>query len=175
MVTGMRSELVAIKAKGMTTLVTKLSWTFALIVVGVLICAAGWFYHWSEQYRALNRWNEKIIAKLESAKTQTPVEVSAEKWLFVVSWTQTAMPNVFYSPDYIVDQKKFETFQEELDAKLRNEIDLATIDWIWSNIRNLSKNGQTYAAGYQPVAPLGTAHLDNKEVGNSEPTPPKSE
>ncbi len=126
-----------------------------------LLAGAIWFI---APLREMNFWNEGIVQKLEDVKASPPNGVTAEEWQFVVGWTQTAFPNVFYSPAHVADPERLVVFKRQLDWRLENDVDMATIRWIWDEMELIGKNGRTYAAGYRPIAPCGKAHLD--EQGN---------
>ncbi|HBE67751.1 MAG TPA: hypothetical protein DDW52_06340 [Planctomycetaceae bacterium] len=124
--------------------------------------ASVWIF--TAPYRALNDWNRGVITRLEAAKPHPPPGATMEQWDAILGWTQTAFPNVFYTPDYIVDETRFRLFQTELTQRLDTSVDLQTVDWIWNEFRVLSKHGNYYANGFRPIEPYGEIHLD--ESGN---------
>lgn len=131
-----------------------------IFLVALVALSVGTIFWWSIPNKRLSSWNQSIVQRLEKLKSLPPENVTLEKWKFVVSRTQTAFPNVFYSTDYILDHDRFRTFQRELHLKLNGDVDISTIDWIWDEFQKNSRHGDTYSAGCRPLPPYGTVHLD---------------
>lgn len=132
----------------------------AILIVTLVALSVGVFFGWIIPNKQLSSWNQSIVQRLEELKSLPPENVTLEKWTFVVSWTQTAFPNVFYSTDYITDRERFRTFQRELHVKLNGDVDISTIEWIWAEFQTNSRHGEAYSEGYRPLPPFGTVHLD---------------
>ena len=49
--------------------------------------------------------------------------------------------------------KDFTISPIKLDEKLKNKIDMSTIDWIWDEISIISTIGQLYSDKYRPLTP----------------------
>ena len=123
-----------------------------LLVVGILIKTA--------PYRELNAWNRDVTARLETARSIPPQGVGQLQWETIVRWTQIAFPNVFFTPDYIVDETSFVMFKRQLADRLNKDIDVETIAWIWDQLAIQGKNGAEYSRKYRSVAPFGECQLD---------------
>ena len=130
---------------------------FGLFVIGVAVATA--------PYRELNAWNRDVISRLEIAKARPPEGVTLTQWETIVGWTENAFPNVFFTPDYVIDAAAFDNFKKQLAARLNGDVDLDTIAWIWEQLAIHGKNGADYARKYRSVAPFGKIHLDE----NGEP------
>ncbi|WP_144056723.1 hypothetical protein [Rhodopirellula europaea] len=133
-----------------------------IAILAAFGAASIWIF--TAPYRSLNDWNRAVMTKLETVKRHPPPEATMEQWDAILGWTQTAFPNVFYTPDYITDETRFRSFQSDLARRLDTSVDLETIDWIWDEFLVLSKHGKYYADGFRPIEPYGEIHLD--ESGN---------
>jgi hypothetical protein len=111
-------------------------------------------------HRNLNAWNRDVISRLESAKALPPAGATAEQWEAVIGWTQNAFPNVFFTPNHIVDAARFREFQRQLASRLTGDVDLDTVAWIWDQVAIHGTNGGEYGRRFRSVAPHGEIHLD---------------
>ena len=137
-----------------------------LIVVAILsLGLATTFYAITAPYRELNAWGQGVISQLEVSKSKPPPGVDVARWDCVLGWTQNAFPNVFYTPDYIVDKPRFSEFKTQLADRLKRDVDVETIVWIWDQLALLGKNGADYGQKFRSVPPYGKIHLDE----NNEP------
>ncbi len=123
-----------------------------LLVVGIVITTA--------PYRELNAWNRDVTSRLETARSTPPQGVGQLQWETILRWTQTAFPNVFFTPDYIVDETNFAAFKRQLADRLSEDVNIETIAWIWDQLTIQGKNGAEYSRKYRSVAPFGECHLD---------------
>jgi hypothetical protein len=147
------------------------TWIIAVIFVLGFACA---FYFMTAPYRELNAWGRSVISQLEVAKSKPPRDVGGAQWECILGWTQNAFPNVFYSPESIVNPSKFMEFKKELKSRLSENVDVATITWIWNQVALLSTNGADYGRKFRPVPPYGEIHLsesnepfDNVRISNN--------
>lgn len=124
----------------------------ALLVIGFVIKTA--------PYRELNAWNRDVTSRLETARSKPPQGVGQLQWETIVRWTQIAFPNVFFTPDHIVDEAKFVVFKTQLAARLSEDVDVETIAWIWDQLAIQGTNGAEYSRKFRSVAPFGECHLD---------------
>ena len=123
-----------------------------VFVVGIVIKTA--------PYRELNAWNRDVTSRLEIARSMPPQGVGQLQWETILRWTQIAFPNVFFTPDYIVDQTNFVEFKRQLADRLSEDVDIETISWIWDQLAIQGKNGAEYSRKFRSVVPFGECHLD---------------
>ncbi len=106
--------------------------------------------------RELNLWNEKLVQKLEQSKANPPEGMSQDEWENIVGWTQVAIPNCLYHPDYIVDWERYDAFRKRFLTTPSGKIDIETIEWTWEELSSISKNGRQYSERFRPIPPIGT-------------------
>lgn len=121
--------------------VTLLLLAFALIVPLL--------YRWSS-FATQSRWNDHAISTLERVKALPPEGIEKPQWDEIVSWTQRAIPNCFFSPDLVTDQNRFAKFRQEFDRKFNGEVSLETLSWVWDKFGEVTKDGERYSNRYRP-------------------------
>jgi len=99
------------------------------------------------------RTNARICSVVDGLAQRRPKNVTRKQWVWVVGNTHNALCNCLYLPGCIIDEERYYRFADELEEKNRGEITLSTIDWIWDEIEQMSRNGRSYSERYRPTTP----------------------
>jgi hypothetical protein len=70
----------------------------------------------------------------------------------------------FLNPDD-ESHERFRTLPDRLDERLREQVNLETIDWLWDELRAISKYGKRYSDMYRPTTPERLAEADHVSTG----------
>jgi hypothetical protein len=80
---------------------------------------------------------------LKSLRGKQPSDVNDKTWEAATGWAITAYHNICYSESHVPLEDMI-SFQKDLENKLAEDVDLATIDWIWDGLSRTSPHGQEY-------------------------------
>jgi hypothetical protein len=71
-----------------------------------------------------------------------PAELTPKQWESAVAWTGNLHANSLLS--FEADGRTLRAFDGRLRAKLKGNVDLATIHWIWKEYASLCPHGESY-------------------------------
>jgi hypothetical protein len=111
------------------------------LVAAVFTWAASEIIPRSRYGHAAQRINKKICLLRE----RRPPDVSEKLWEDCVAWASTAHCNICFSEGHT----KYEgmlRYGEDLDEKLKGEVDLDTLKWIGQRLEKTGPHGQQYFA-----------------------------
>lgn len=117
----------------------------------ILIITAGisaWFVARAIPLIRYNHRSQGINEKIKALAGRRPANVSPELWQECVAWASIAEGNICFSEKHA----SYETmcrFERQLDEKLKNDIDLATIEWIGDRLAETGPHGQQYMAKWR--------------------------
>ncbi|MGA2061743.1 MAG: hypothetical protein ABSG67_14755 [Thermoguttaceae bacterium] len=131
-------------------LLTNRDLIITLIFISIVLCA--FYFSWEPVIRFRHTY-DKIGTAVENLANRRPKGVTVKQWETAISWTHNDIGNCLCQPDYIKDMKRFYNFADQLDEKIKDEVDLSTIDWIWDEISVISTIGQLYSDKYRPTTP----------------------
>jgi hypothetical protein len=94
-------------------------------------------------WRPYTREYRRIEASILSLRNRQPSNVITDEWNAGVNWTVTAICNVFFSPE-TASLQSMKLFEEKLNDKLKEEIDLSVFDWIWDQLELTGPKGKQY-------------------------------
>lgn len=80
-----------------------------------------------------------------------PAEVPPGQWEFLVGWTLNLHANCGTFRTAISDRDHARRFAEALVERLRQPVDVATIDWIWDEYESFTSGGRSYSEKYRPT------------------------
>ena len=122
----------------MLMLRTRISVRRSMLVVAVIALGLGVFEAVLGPFQDHRRWYDRVQADLESLKQKRPRDIERAQWAYVIGWTLNAHGNCGGHPNF-VDSDMAELFADELENKLRGEVGMDTIDWIWDEYMRFSK------------------------------------
>jgi hypothetical protein len=132
---------------------SRLTWGALVAIFGCLAVAALIF--WLEQVEPRRRhqeWCQRVHGELRSLANKRPPELTREQWENVIAWTLNAHGNCLI-PCWRIPSSERDRFEAELKRRLRERVDLQTIDWIWDEIVRMSPYGKTYSDDWRPTLP----------------------
>ncbi len=117
---------------------------FGCVTLAVLaICLLAWVgWRVFPLYRYGQR-SQRIWEKLYALKQRRPPNVTPRLWEESVGWAVTAHSNICFSEGH-ASYEAMCRFEEQLDEKLKGEVDLATIQWIGDRLAETGPHGQRY-------------------------------
>ncbi|MSR59577.1 MAG: hypothetical protein EXS05_18365 [Planctomycetaceae bacterium] len=111
----------------------------------------------------------RISDSVESLVYRRPVDVPRNQWSFIIGWTMNGIGNCcgvdgYLNPDE-ESHKRFLTLPDRFDERLRGEVSLETIDWLWDELEAISKYGPRYSAQWRPTIPERLADAEYTSFG----------
>lgn len=73
-----------------------------------------------------------------------PPKITRKQWTHIVAWTLNAHANCLAFEQNIPQQDR-DRFLEQLRARVRNPVELETVDWIWDELVRLTSHGEAYS------------------------------
>jgi len=131
----------------------------AVAGVAVLLLLAGFVEGLTRPIRSHNRGYERVQRALMSLKNRRPPEVSEQRWAYAVGWTLNALGNCGSYP--AVGPYAMEGLADELEGKLRGEVDMGTIDRVWDEFVRISPVGKSY----DRFRPTRHGRLEEADIG----------
>ena len=95
------------------------------------------------------RWYRAIEYRILCLAERRPENVNPKQWAACLNWTWNLHDN--WGPDSYFDARSRETFLAEFDKKLKGQVDLSTIDWIWDQYALHTKGGRSWSDHYRPT------------------------
>ncbi len=110
-----------------------------ILFIGVVV----WFA-WTAipQMRYVQR-SRRINQKIADLRAQQPPDVRADLWNECIAWASIAHCNICFS-EYHASYEAMCRFEEQLDEKLKEPVDLTTIVWIGERLAETGPHGQQY-------------------------------
>jgi hypothetical protein len=98
---------------------------------------------------------------MRQLRDRRPVGVDADRWEYASGWAITAYCNICFSPGYVpLDELK--RFRTELEERLREPVDLTTIDWVWERLGKTGAHGQKYRERFEPEYREGLKNMTER-------------
>lgn len=110
-----------------------------LLFIGVVVWVAWTAIPQMRYNQRSRRINQKIIA----LETQRPPDVTADLWDECNTWASIAHGKICFS-EYHASYEAMSRFEQQLDEKLAENVDLSTIVWIGERLAETGPHGQQY-------------------------------
>ena len=115
------------------------------VVVGLLVPVQRMVIEHSKYHRQHQRAQELVL----SLADRRPPDVTPEEWEIATGWAANAFGNTCISPSRVsLDELK--RFSAELEIKTAEDVDIATIDWIWQRLSDAGPAGKRYYDTFYP-------------------------
>lgn len=112
--------------------------------------------------KSYNQCSQRIGGKICSLEKRRPATVNPQLWEECVGWASTAQGNICYSEEH-ASYGAMCRFEQQLDEKLKEDVDLATIMWIGDRLAETGPHGQQYMANWRKQwAALQTAEQSKR-------------
>lgn len=110
-----------------------------MLALAIPLAAYGWFYR---QIQAPSIYSNRIEQKIRSLVQRRPADMTRGQWGSAVAWTLNLHGNslVRFEADY----SSIKAFDRRLEEKLRGDVDMSTIHWIWDEYAKLTPHGASY-------------------------------
>ena len=95
-----------------------------------------------------NHCSLRIRQKIEALNDRRPAAVNPKLWEESVGWLVTAHCNICFSEESTSYEAMCQ-FEEQLDEKLKGDVDLGTIEWIGDRLAETGPNGQRYMKNWK--------------------------
>ncbi len=112
----------------------------------LLILAVGmvaWFAWTAIPLMRYNQRSSRINEKITSLRAQRPPDVRADLWDECIAWASIAHCNICFSEEDATYEAMCR-FEQQLDEKLQEDVDLTTIVWIGERLAETGPHGQQY-------------------------------
>lgn len=113
-----------------------------LLIVGLCLaflaiaCCVGAI---APKYRYSHRYH-RILNKLQALQEQRPEGVDAQSWNECTAWASIGFANICFSKPH-TSYEAMSRFEDQLDEKLKEKVDLATIAWIGDRLAETGPHG----------------------------------
>ncbi|HVV99144.1 MAG TPA: hypothetical protein VHB77_02320 [Planctomycetaceae bacterium] len=87
--------------------------------------------------------SQRINDKIAALEDRKPHDVSEKMWEECVAWASIAHCNICFSEGH-ASYEAMCRFEQQLDAKLEEDVNLATIEWIGDRLAETGPHGRTY-------------------------------
>jgi len=147
---------------------------FFVINGGVgLIGVAGCWYVYVRPMQIHSQSYHRISDSVQSLAHRRPADVSRNQWSFIIGWTMNGIGNCcsvngFLNPDE-QSRERFLSLPDRFEERLRGEVGIETVDWLWDELEIISKYGVRYSQQWRPTTPERLAEAESTPVGNSGP------
>jgi hypothetical protein len=139
-VIGIHSDIRQGYSDGMSQRIQQIGWFAALAIVAAVLA---WGAAKVIPLRRYNLRSQSINAKICALQERRPVNVSEKLWEDCIAWTSIAHCNVCFSEGHT----KYEAmlrYEQDLDEKLKGQVDLDTLKWIGARLEKSGPHGQHY-------------------------------
>jgi hypothetical protein len=116
------------------------------IVLGVLTHVGRLAARMGEFFRLSRQTQEKI----RSLKARPPSGVPPAQWDRAVDWTANLIAQVYFAPDK-GDPDSLRHLNDTLDERMKREVDLTTLQWIWEECEKTPRSGAQCASQFRDV------------------------
>lgn len=114
-----------------------------VIIVGALVWGG-------PKWMAIKKHNQcagRIDAKIRALIERRPATIIPQHWEKSVGWAVTANCNILCYKNTTYDAMR--RFEEQLDEKLREDVDPATIEWIGDRLSETGLYGRSYMTNWR--------------------------
>lgn len=100
-----------------------------------------------EAWHGPRRDGQAIVRRLESMRPDT---ADLAVWKCATEAIETAYGNICFSPEH-VSMAEMRRLRNDLDAKLRGPVDMATLAWIWNRLGETGPHGRRYIKRFKSL------------------------
>ena len=111
----------------------------ASALLTAVLSTSAWLYY---QIAIPLQHADAIEQSLHSLKGRRPADMTRGQWGSAVAWTLNLHGNSLLA--YEADRRTLEQFQDKLEQRLTRQVNMSTIDWIWSEYALLTRAGASY-------------------------------
>lgn len=133
---------------------------FFLIAVSVVAVPVGLRFWRLRSYALQQRAGAALIGTLSERR---PESVPTKTWEDATGWAKTAFHNVCFS-ERQVQFEELVRFNHDAEVKFAGEVDLNSIDWVWSRLAETGPHGQRYVEKFEPEY---RAFVDGSQSANT--------
>ena len=102
------------------------------------------------RFREHSRIAQQTQDKISSLKARRPTEIPAAQWDRAVDWTANLIAQVYFVPEKD-DPDSLGRLCDSLDGKMKGQVDLATLQWVWEECEKAPRSGAKYAIRFRDV------------------------
>lgn len=85
---------------------------------------------------------DAILKDIDSLVLRPPTDVAQEQWDVAVYWTHNLHCNSLLA--FQSSLGEIRRFRDELATRVRSDVDMSTVDWIWERYAVLTRSGRDY-------------------------------
>ncbi|MBC7818316.1 MAG: hypothetical protein IAG10_15630 [Planctomycetaceae bacterium] len=111
----------------------------AIVILGLLVAACGWF---DRKFLAPRRHDKAVEQLIGSLAQRRPPDVTRGQWASAVAWTWNLHGNSLLFIE--ADAPTIAAFEQRLRDRLAGKVDMETIDWIWNEYARLCPHGASF-------------------------------
>ena len=119
-----------------------LRWALLLLLIAMACALVDPVSQWRSQ-RRYNHKSGQIQEKINTLRSQKPDSISEEMWNECLDWAGIAHVNICFSERH-APYEALCRFEKQLDEKLKQQIDLSTIEWIGKRLEETGPHGHRY-------------------------------
>jgi hypothetical protein len=142
------------------------------IVINAVLALASIVTFWYAVLRPMHnhrRAYDRLSDSVQSLVHRRPAGVSRNEWSYVIGWTMNALGNCCSVEEFLNSDEgsheRFITLPDRFEGRLRGEVSLETVDWLWDELEVISKYGKRYSAQWRPTTPEHLAEADHFSTG----------
>lgn len=112
-----------------------------------------------------DRLLQQAISKVNALAARRPSGVPKDQWLQAVEWTSYVMGEIFGRSDY--DRRNVDVLGElceGLDERTAEEVDLATLQWVWDQFDKIEPDGEDFAFRHRDARLLNAGPITDDRL-----------
>jgi hypothetical protein len=122
-------------------------WLIGLVVLAACVVPPA---VWVFQQVAFAQDRRAAYDLITHLRHRRPPDVDERTWEMASGWAITAYCNVCFSPEH-VSHDELRRFRADLEGRLREPVDLATVDWVWDRLGRTGPRGRSYQQRFEPL------------------------
>ena len=122
----------------------------AVLLLSVLLAITAPFLHFVTGWRKHVSLSTQVREKIQSLKPKRPPDVPADQWDRAVDWTSNLIAQVYFAPNK-GDPDSLQRLCESLDGKIKGQVNLTTLQWVWEECEKAPRSGAEYAIRFRDV------------------------
>ena len=131
-------------------------WPIAVVAL-LAVLLAFWIVPVARRIERLNRQTEhrQVAGEIRGAilpfESRVPVGVNPSVWACAVRETYTALFNICFAWDPPPSIEELYRLRNDLRAKLRDPVDIQSLEWIWDRVAHMGPAGKHAAKACRPT------------------------
>jgi hypothetical protein len=122
----------------------------AILLLSLLLAIAAPYFRFVTGWRKHVSLSTQVQDAIESLKARQPPDVPVAQWDRAVDWTTNLIGQVYFAPNK-GDPDSLQRLCKSLDGKIKGQVSLTTLQWVWEECEKAPRSGAEYAIRFRDV------------------------